>query len=101
MTPSPPERRPGDGIGIETAAELGPSAVLRIARAGAVPVLSARLTDRIAARRARVQAALASGEPVYGVNTGMGALSEHRLSEAEQARHQEALMLARSAGGPP
>jgi len=76
-------------------------AVLRIARAGAVPMVSARLTDRIAARRARVLAALASGEPVYGVNTGMGALSEHRLSETEQARHQEALMLARSAGGPP
>lgn len=100
-TPSGPERRPGDRIGIETAAELGPPAVLRIARAGAVPVLSTRLTGRIAARRARVQAALASGEPVYGVNTGMGALSERRLSETEQARHQEALMLARSAGGPP
>lgn len=45
--------------------------------------------------------ALETGDPVYGVNTGMGALSEHRLGAAEQARHQEALMLARSAGGAP
>ncbi|MGH6657202.1 MAG: aromatic amino acid lyase, partial [Actinocrinis sp.] len=101
MTPAHPGQRPGDPIVIEAAAELGPAAVLRIARAGAVPVLSTELTDRVAARRARVLAALASDEPVYGVNTAMGALSEHRLSEAEQTRHQEALMLARSAGGPP
>ena len=31
----------------------------------------------------------------------MGALSEHRLREREQARHQESLMLARSVGTPP
>ena len=91
----------GSGIAIGTAADLGPSAVLRIARDGDTPELSAELTDRIATRRARVLHALASGAPVYGVNTGMGALSERRLDESEQARHQEALMLARSAGGPP
>jgi histidine ammonia-lyase len=92
---------PGDRIDVETAAGLGPSAIVRIARAGALPALSDRLVEDIAARRARALAALASGRPVYGVNTGMGALSERRLSETEQARHQEALMLARSAGGPP
>ncbi|MBS2533067.1 aromatic amino acid lyase, partial [Catenulispora sp. NF23] len=95
-------RRPAPRrIAIETAADLGASAILRIARAGDVPELSAALTDRVAARRARVLHALESGTPVYGVNTGMGALSERRLDQSEQARHQEALMLARSAGGPP
>ncbi|MEZ0110112.1 histidine ammonia-lyase [Catenulispora sp. EB89] len=88
-------------LDIGSAADLGAAAVLRIARAGAVPGLSAELTERIAARRVRVRRALKSGDPVYGVNTGMGALSERRLGEAEQARHQEALMLARSAGGAP
>lgn len=88
-------------LAIGSAADLGAAEVLRIARAGAVPELSAELTDRIAARRAQVRRALESGDPVYGVNTGMGALSERRLGEAEQARHQEALMLARSAGGAP
>src|SRR5439155_21358400 len=45
--------------------------------------------------------ALAGGQPVYGVNTGMGALSGVRLSEADQAVHQRNLMLARAVGGPP
>ena len=67
MARSHPTERPGDRINIGTAADLGPSAVLRIARTGAIPELSAELTDQIAARRARVQLALDSGEPVYGV----------------------------------
>jgi histidine ammonia-lyase len=46
-------------------------------------------------------AALAGAGPVYGVSTGMGALSKRSLDEAEQSRHQEALMTARSVGGPP
>jgi histidine ammonia-lyase len=52
-------------------------------------------------RRAEALAALADGRRVYGVNTGMGALAGHRLDDAAQARHQEALLLARQAGGPP
>jgi len=38
---------------------------------------------------------------VYGVSTGMGALSDTRLSAAEQADHSRRLMLARAVGGPP
>lgn len=88
-------------LSVERPADLGPAAVLRIARAGHVPVLSKELTDRVTERRTRVLAALAAGSAVYGVNTGMGALSEQRLDEAEQTHHQESLMLARSVGGPP
>ncbi|WP_194910679.1 aromatic amino acid lyase [Catenulispora rubra] len=99
--PGQPAQQPGGRLRIGSAADLGAAEVLRIARVGAVPELSAELTGRIAARRAQVRHALESGDPVYGVNTGMGALSERRLGEAEQARHQEALMLARSAGGAP
>jgi histidine ammonia-lyase len=44
---------------------------------------------------------LAGGEPVYGVNTGMGALSGVRLTGDEQLAHQHNLLLARAAGGPP
>lgn len=88
-------------VEIGVAADLGPEAVLRIARGDVAPELSADLSERVAARRARVLDALESGGPVYGVTTGMGALSERRLGEVEQARHQEALMLARSAGGAP
>ena len=36
---------------------------------------------------------LRAGKPVYGVNTGMGALSGVRLSEAQQREHQRNLLL--------
>ncbi|TDD59214.1 phenylalanine/histidine ammonia-lyase [Kribbella antibiotica] len=59
------------------------------------------LLDQLAAIRAEVLAALASGDPVYGVNTGMGAMSKVRLTEAEQRIHQRNLLLGRAVGGPP
>jgi histidine ammonia-lyase len=53
-------------------------------------------------RRCReARAVLAMGQPVYGVNTGMGALSGVRLTEADQRAHQRNLLLARATGGPP
>ena len=56
-----------------------------------------------AVRRQRAEAvrALAGGQLVYGVNTGMGALSSVRLTEEQQRSHQRNLLLARAAGGPP
>jgi histidine ammonia-lyase len=45
--------------------------------------------------------ALRGGQPVYGVNTGLGALSSVRLTEEQQRSHQRNLLLARAAGGPP
>ena len=45
--------------------------------------------------------ALASGAPVYGVSTGMGALSGVALSPPEQRAHQRNLLLGRATGGPP
>ena len=66
-----------------------------------MPELDSKLIHRLDARRAELLDALAAGEPVYGVTTGMGALSQRGLSETEQSRHQEALMTARAVGGPP
>ncbi|MFF1817157.1 aromatic amino acid lyase [Kribbella sp. NPDC058245] len=59
------------------------------------------LLDGLAAIRAEVLAALSGGEPVYGVNTGMGAMSKVRLTSSEQAVHQRNLLLGRAVGGPP
>jgi len=83
------------------AAGLDAPAVLAIARGELVPELDEALIGRLEAGRAELLDALAAGEPVYGVTTGMGALSHRGLSEATQSRHQEALMSARAAGGPP
>ncbi|TCM47161.1 aromatic amino acid lyase [Kribbella sp. VKM Ac-2568] len=63
--------------------------------------LSRNLLDRLGATRYAVLGALRTGDPVYGVNTGMGAMSKRRLTDEEQRVHQRNLLLGRAAGGPP
>jgi histidine ammonia-lyase len=59
------------------------------------------LLEMVQQRCAEARAALADGRTVYGVNTGMGALSGVRLTEQQQLSHQRNLLLARATGGPP
>ncbi len=63
--------------------------------------LAPALLDRLAVVRSDLLRSLATGRPVYGVNTGMGALSKVRLTEDEQKTHQRNLLLGRAVGGPP
>ncbi|TCO33143.1 histidine ammonia-lyase [Kribbella steppae] len=63
--------------------------------------LASSLLDRLAGIRADLLRSLATGDPVYGVNTGMGALSKRRLTDDEQRVHQRNLLLGRAVGGPP
>jgi histidine ammonia-lyase len=85
---------------ITTAAGLGPELILEIA-AGQPLRLAPALLDEVDRQGAAARAVLNRGDPVYGVNTGMGALSGVRLTEREQLAHQRNLMLARATGGPP
>jgi histidine ammonia-lyase len=82
-------------------AELDARAVLAVARGELVPELGDDLIGSLDGRRARMLAALDAGGPVYGVTTGMGALSKLGLDDAARARHSEALLTARAVGGPP
>lgn len=82
---------------VDAPEDLGPEQLA----AGPPIELSRSLLDRLTATRYDVLAALASGDPVYGVNTGMGALSKVRLDEAAQRVHQRNLLLGRAVGGPP
>jgi histidine ammonia-lyase len=85
---------------VDQPGDLDREAVLAIA--GGVPVLlSESLLARLADRRRTALAALADGAEVYGVTTGMGALSETRLDAEAQATHSQRLLLARAVGGPP
>ena len=80
--------------------DLDPGLILRVAagdRLQLAPALLAEVQRRCEAARE----VLRHGGPVYGVNTGMGALAGVRLSEAEQLAHQRNLLLARASGGPP
>jgi histidine ammonia-lyase len=80
--------------------ELDPALVAAVAAGDGVrlgPALLAGVQRQCDAARE----VLRRGDPVYGVNTGMGALSGVGLSEGEQRAHQRNLLLARATGGPP
>ena len=80
--------------------DLEPELILRVAAGDGVS-LAPVLLDEVRRRCEAARAVLRRGDPVYGVNTGMGALSAVRLTAAEQAAHQRNLLLARATGGPP
>jgi histidine ammonia-lyase len=87
-------------IVIATPDDLDASRVREIAagrRIELAPALLAAVDRQCGAARE----VLASGAAVYGVNTGMGALSGVPLTGPEQLAHQRNLLLARAAGGPP
>jgi histidine ammonia-lyase len=79
-------------------ADLG---LIRAVAAGGAVAIAPDLLVAVEDRCAAAQRALSDGRLVYGVNTGMGALSSVRLTEQEQRSHQRNLLLARATGGPP
>jgi histidine ammonia-lyase len=86
---------------LDEAAGLDARAVLAIARGELAPSLGGDLARRLDEGRAAMLAALDGAGPVYGVTTGMGALAGQELTQAARAGQSEALMTARSVGGPP
>jgi histidine ammonia-lyase len=85
---------------LTSAADLDAAAVRRIS-AGLQVRISPALASTIQAQCDTARAVLTSDAAVYGVNTGMGALSSRLLTEAEQRTHQRNLLLGRATGGPP
>ncbi len=79
-------------------ADLG---LIRAVAAGCRVSIVPEVLAAVRRQRAEAVAALADGRLVYGVNTGMGALSSVRLTEQQQRSHQRNLLLARATGGPP
>jgi len=61
-----------------------------------------RLTDAARARNAvsrqALEAVIATGTPVYGVTTGVGALHDRPVAPANASRHQRALLRSHAAG---
>jgi len=87
-------------LALTAAADLGPAAILEVASGRGLRI-APQLLGQVQRHCDEAREALRRGHPVYGVNTGMGALSGVRLTEAEQQSHQRNLMLARASGGPP
>jgi histidine ammonia-lyase len=83
--------------------EAGPAdlGLIRSVAAGRRVRIAPELLAAVGQRRSEAMRALADGRLVYGVNTGMGALSSVRLTDQQQRSHQRNLLLARATGGPP
>jgi len=90
----------GDIRILNAAADLGPELILDVA-SGRRVAIGPGLRGAVERSCAHARAVLREGGAVYGVNTGMGALSGVRLTEPQQGAHQRNLMLARATGGPP
>ena len=75
--------------------------LIRAVAAGRTVSIAPALLKMVQQRCTEARQVLRDGRLVYGVNTGMGALSSVRLTEEQQLSHQRNLLLARAAGGPP
>ena len=86
-----------------TPSPLTPAQVLAVARDGEpVDVDTAAVRSAMAPARAVVEAAVASGDVVYGVTTGFGALASTVVAPEDAAELQHALVRSHAAGvGPP
>src|SRR5258708_16858322 len=83
------------------AAEDLDAALICAVAAGRAVRIGPELFGLVRQRRAAAREVLSHGAPVYGVNTGMGALAGVRLTEPPQRSHQRHLLLARATGRPP
>ena len=61
--------------------------LVRAVAAGQAIVVEPSLLDAVQRRCDEARRALRDGRPVYGVNTGMGALSKVRLTGRQQLSH--------------
>ncbi len=77
---------------------IGIEAVVAIARRRRRVALEHGVIERLAAARAVVDKALAGGEAVYGLTTGLGAAVDTRLSADEIAGFQQRAVRARAVG---
>jgi histidine ammonia-lyase len=80
---------------------LDPAQVVAVARHGARVVVSADALERVAAARSHIEALAASGEPVYGVSTGFGALATRHIAPDLRAQLQRSLVRSHAAGSGP
>ena len=80
----------GDGLTVED--------VVDVARGEANAELAASVTTTMERSRAVVASAIKGDAPVYGVNTGFGALADTRVGEQDLARLQGAIVRSHAAG---
>jgi histidine ammonia-lyase len=80
----------GDGLTVQD--------VIEVSRGDARAELGPGVPERMEASRAVVAAAIAGDAPVYGVNTGFGALADTRVGEHDLRTLQGAIVMSHAAG---
>lgn len=79
-------------------ATLSPAAVAAIARHGASVALAPEARSRNDAARDAIARLLATGEHIYGVSTGVGALRGHRVAEEDREGYSVRLLRSHACG---
>jgi histidine ammonia-lyase len=77
---------------------LEPSDVIAVARGDARITIGAEALELVAAARAHIEALAESGEPVYGVSTGFGALATRHIAPELRTQLQRSLVRSHAAG---
>jgi histidine ammonia-lyase len=72
--------------------------VARVARRGEHVKLSDRGLEQIIESRQRLEEIMATGEPVYGINTGFGIFADQRIPSEESAALSRNLILSHAVG---
>ena len=100
MTAAPPHRPPPDlGTSLEiTGGSLTLEEVGSVSRGGVRVSLTEDARGRMRASRGVVERLVASGEPVYGINTGFGALASARIPPDQLDNLQVNLIRSHCAG---
>ena len=82
-------------------APLTPAEVVAVARGGALVELSDEAVSALHTARAVIDDMAASGEPVYGVSTGFGALASRYIDPELRSALQRSLVRSHAAGAGP
>src|SRR6185437_942984 len=77
---------------------LAPMDVVAVARKGGSVVLAESARDAVTRGRALIEAIVAHGDTVYGVNTGFGSLARVRVSPPQLLELQRNLVRSHAAG---
>jgi len=80
---------------------LTPDDVVAVARRGARVEISDAALEAVAHSRAHVERLAESGEPVYGVSTGFGALATRYIEPSARKQLQRSLVRSHAAGSGP
>ncbi|MGI9479161.1 MAG: aromatic amino acid lyase [Hyphomicrobiaceae bacterium] len=75
--------------------------VVKVAHDGNKVVVSTDTEQCLEASRQVVERLATSDRPIYGLNTGLGALSEERIASNDFAEYQRKILLSHAAGSPP